>query len=306
MTADPDRALGFIDRYEACPLCAGTDLVPDFTIERAGGLLRWSLCRGCDLTFQNPRLDEATLRAIYAGDEYWEGGAYRSYAETEPLRIAQSRRRLRRIRIVSGTARGRLLDVGCATGFFGKVARESGFDVLGIEPSPKMAAYARESHGLEIFRGTLEEWPLERERFDLVTLWGTDSHFLHPLEGFSKLQAALVPRGILAMNYQNFHHWIRRVFPGLKRSWNALYNFSDRSFEVLLEKTGFEILYRGLELQRVSADHLLRVLKLGVPRFVSRLPLLVPALSFSLVIARKIASGLPAGNGRSYNPPRTP
>ena len=250
--------------------------------------LQWSRCGSCDLTFQNPRLDEQSILSIYHGSDYWDKEAYASYAEGDAPRIAQSVRRLDTIRKVTGLPGGRVLDVGCATGFFGFAASQAGFDVVGVDPSPEMIEVGRSKYGLEMRCGTLEAVELEEGHYDLVTLWGTDSHFLNPLDGFSKLAKSLEPGGFLAMNYQNFHHWVRFVFPGLKRSWNALYNFSDRSFDVMLERVGLTLRYRRTEWQLVSVDHLLRVLKLWRPERVRRRVVLVPAVSFPLVIAQKL------------------
>src|SRR5262249_36914405 len=154
-------------------------------------------CRACTLTFQNPRLAADVIQWIYSSAEYWgdanpnKTSAYYRYEQNDHLRIKQSERRLKIIMKVSGVRSGNLLDVGCATGFFGHVAAENGFTVTGIEPSQRMAQFGQQQYGVNIKVGTLEDTELPGAHFDLVTLWGTDSHFLHPREGFAKLALAL-------------------------------------------------------------------------------------------------------------------
>jgi SAM-dependent methyltransferase len=52
---------------------------------------------------------------------------------------------------------GRLLEVGCASGWVLKAARDQGWEVLGIEAAPKFARFARDELGLDIFEGPLAE-----------------------------------------------------------------------------------------------------------------------------------------------------
>jgi 2-polyprenyl-3-methyl-5-hydroxy-6-metoxy-1,4-benzoquinol methylase len=285
--------LRFADKYRACPVCdSSSDLVPSFELALHGRTIHWDHCGRCGLTFQNPRLDVETIKSIYASDAYWghEKGAeivYSRYEQQDYIRIRQSHRRLARIKRATGIAGGKLLDVGCATGFFSHVAQQHGFAPTGVDPSGPMVSFGRQRYGLDIRQQTLEEFDGERGAFDLVTLWGTDSHFLHPREGFAKLTAFLRPGGALAMNYQDFSHWIRIAFPGIKRSWNALSLLSTRTLRFLFDQLGLDVVYHRTEWQWAPLSHVFRVAKLPVPSFLQRVVCCVPAVSFPLVIARK-------------------
>jgi methyltransferase family protein len=287
-------SLRFIARYEQCPLCGETTLVPDFTYDWEGVRLTWDRCVSCDLVFQNPRLSEESIRAGYASTNYFGGAdagslsAYSNYTRSDPIRIAQSKKRLARVQRVSGVAAGRLLDVGIASGSSGVAAQAAGFDVTCVEPDPELAGFASEQYGLKVLQQTIDDCHFEPGSYDIATLWGTDSHFLHPLHGFEILANALRDGGMLAMTYQDFSHPIRWIFPKLKTSWNVMYNFSDRSFDVLMAKLGLTVLYRGLEFQSVTLDHFCRVLRLRLPPKVLRhWTMTVPAVSFRFVVARK-------------------
>jgi 2-polyprenyl-3-methyl-5-hydroxy-6-metoxy-1,4-benzoquinol methylase len=172
------------------------------------------------------------MRALYKASSYFGDNslsAYDDYTKHDAARIAQSHRRLDLMRSRAGISGGALLDIGGASGFFGYAAKQRGFDVTCVEPDDATCAFGRSSYGLDMRADTLETFDAKGRLFDVVTLWGTDSHFENPLEGFRKINSMLKPSGMLAMNYQNFDHPIRRVFPGIKQSWNSSYNLSEKS-----------------------------------------------------------------------------
>jgi hypothetical protein len=92
---------------------------------------------------------------------------------------------------------------------------------------------------------------------------------------------------VLAMNPQDFDHWIRRVFPRLMIGWNVMFNLSNRSLDVLTRKLGLTLIHRGLEWQTVAVDHVFRVLRVRAPAALRFGVIAVPAVSFPLIIARK-------------------
>lgn len=283
----------FIPKSEHCPLCGSDNIAPEFFLILENRKISWYFCKVCDLVFQNPRLDEKTIKEIYASGVYWGEknvvgfSVYSQYQDDDYIRFRQSKLRLKKIMDITGIKSGRLLDVGCATGFFGFVAAKYGFQVTGIEPSAKMADFGRLNYNLNIQCATLEDSNLEKDFYDIVTLWGTDSHFLNPRQGFEKIVFSLKPGGILAMNYQNFRHWIRFLFPRLKKTWNAIYNLSDKSMAFLLKELNLHLLYKGLEWQWVSWDHFFHIIKLPSPGVLKKKVIFLPAISFPLIIAKK-------------------
>ena len=288
-----NSTITFIDRYKTCPLCDSTELVPAHTIRFSSDNLSWDRCTNCTLVFQNPRLSESSIRALYIATDYFgrqpqtNSAAYMDYVRYDPIRIEQSRRRMIRVINAGGIRAGRLLDVGSATGFFGVAAREAGFDVTCIEPDIELANYGSKEYGLTFINDNFENCALRHEWYDVVTLWGTHAVLLHPLRSFEQLALALKPGGLLAMNVQDFHHWIRRIFPRLMTGWNVMFNLSSRSLNVLMQKLDFAVIDQSMEWQLITLDHLFRVLRLRGPSVLRPIVVKVPAVSFPVVIARK-------------------
>jgi len=227
------------------------------------------------------------LHTLYGSSNYFSGGAYRDYMRDDWIRIAQGQRRIKRIVARTGIAGGRLLDVASASGFFGVAARSVGFDVTCIEPDEKLARMGREAYGLLIIAATVEDCELEPAAYDIVTIWGADVHFLHPVHSIEKLVTALKPGGVLALTYQASDHWIRRIFPRMMTGWHMIYNHTDRSFEATLRRLGLELVSRELEWQTVTVDHICRLLRLNAPGWLRVGVVRAPAISFRTVIARK-------------------
>ena len=150
-------------------------------------------------------------------------------------------------------------------------------------PSPRMAA---RNTGL-FFADTLENCSLDGERYDVITVWGSNSVQLHPLRSFEQLVCALKPGSVLAMNTQDFDYWIRRIVPRLMISWNVMFNLSNRSLDVLMRKLGLTLIHRGLEWQMVAVDHILRVLRVRASAALRCGVIAVPEVSFPLIMARK-------------------
>ena len=86
----------------------------------------------------------------YADHEY-ASGVYSEYAKSRDLKIATARPRLAAIKQLAEGKR--LLDVGCATGFFLEAATEEGFDVRGVEFSTVAIGLSRPDIRERIVRG---------------------------------------------------------------------------------------------------------------------------------------------------------
>ncbi len=203
-------------------------------------------CTGCGLVFVSPRVAADRLPEVY-GERYWHSPEARSYGYTDYRGEEANWRRTyeRRAKILDGRLRpgARILDVGCAAGFFAELMRERGFDVWGIEVSGPMAAEAgRRLGGGRVHHGTLFDAPYDEASFDLITFWDVVEHLPDPVGALHDAHRLLKPHGLLLIETQNVESRFARL---MGRRWQHfkqvehLWHFSPATAGRLLDAGGF-------------------------------------------------------------------
>jgi 2-polyprenyl-3-methyl-5-hydroxy-6-metoxy-1,4-benzoquinol methylase len=182
------------EHHRRCVVC-GNDK-PTLVLRKDGySIVR---CTACGLMYVGEDPAKIDFDSIY-GESYYTGGndqVFSDYLGEERARRASARRRVWALRLVR--ARGRLLDVGCAAGFFLAEARDF-YDVQGVEFSEFSSRFAREHFGLNVFNGTLLQAGLEASQFDLVTLWDVIEHVPDPDAVLAEAARLLKPDGRLVL-----------------------------------------------------------------------------------------------------------
>ncbi|OGI37855.1 MAG: hypothetical protein A2612_05540 [Candidatus Moranbacteria bacterium RIFOXYD1_FULL_44_12] len=140
--------------------------------------------------------------------------------------------------------KGKLLDVGAATGHFLELARKNGWEASGIEISKYAAKKARKK-GLEIAVGDFENHEFSENCFDAVTFWDVLEHFGKPDLAFKQARKILRTGGILAINTPDSRSVLARIFG---KRWHAIVPpnhlnlFNCDNLKAVLEKNGFEVM----------------------------------------------------------------
>jgi len=167
-------------------------------------------------------------------------------------RGARERMWRRRLRLLDGLDRGRLLDVGCAEGDFLLAAREAGFEIEGTELSGHAAAEASAVTGALVHQGNLGDACLPAASFDVVTIWHVLEHILVPGDTLREARRLLVPGGRLLVAVPNRWNTLFSAFYRIARGRPLhLYDPGDReqhlhhwdpaSLRAALEKHGFSV-----------------------------------------------------------------
>jgi SAM-dependent methyltransferase len=159
------------------------------------------VCQECGLGRSEARdFDPASY---YTGD-YFSGGhadGYGDYLGAEPVlrrEFAHTVDFIRRFR-----PGGRLLEIGCAYGFFLQEAKRH-FEVTGIELAEDAAAHARR-HGLDVVTGIADAPTLARlGSHDVIVLLDVIEHLPDPRETLRLSARHLEPGGIIVLTTGDF------------------------------------------------------------------------------------------------------
>ena len=229
-----------------CNLCGETDTR---TMFHKNGV-DFVRCRACGLEFVHPLPDMQAMHALYSSARYYSTDnisqyGYDDYVRNKHLYVNLFNRRLDDILVYTGGQRGRLLDVGCATGVLIELARLRGWQVSGVDVSEYATGIARDYYNLDVFTGELAQAAYPGEHFDVVVMDDVVEHVADPSALVAEAHRVLKPGGLLTINTPNRaglwhllmgHRWFHY------KQTEHTYFFSPRVITRLLEAHGFRVL----------------------------------------------------------------
>jgi 2-polyprenyl-3-methyl-5-hydroxy-6-metoxy-1,4-benzoquinol methylase len=215
-----------------CPLCQSARTRVKFSVVNE--------CSDCGFIFA--ALERYDPSGIYS-QNYFKGDVYRDYIGERHVRTKIFREKLKLIKPYI-PPRGRLLDIGCAAGFFLQLMNDIGYETYGVEISEHAAHYAQQEMGLDVFRGDLSEADFQRDFFDVITMWDVLEHLPDFLSALKECNRILDRQGRLIIETVNADSLLARI---LGRRWPLfappyhLSYFNKESLRKALELSGFTI-----------------------------------------------------------------
>jgi SAM-dependent methyltransferase len=225
------------DPTAACWACGGAS-APDGRYKRA----RLWRCGACGFRFL-PLASQAAAKELYTASyfaDYSPTGGYDEQAAHRRHEAGVRGELLAR----HAAAPGRLLEIGCASGWFLQEATRRGFAARGVEPGREQAELAARRTGLPVFGGTIEEADLDEGALDVVCGWHVLEHVVDPATALARLRGALAPGGLLLLEVPNVDSRMAQRFG---ESWlhfdlpHHVGHYAPRSLRTILERTGFAV-----------------------------------------------------------------
>ena len=147
-----------------------------------------------------------------------------------------------------------IMDIGCGNAGLLHLARESGWEVAGMELSQQAADAIREDQDIDVIVSDFLRYENpEGRRYDVVALRHVLEHLPDPVLAMQRIGALLKDNGLALLEFPNtgsFSYKLKRILKnrGLKNAkypaeWRPghVNEYCRKSFEYLLDQTGFEL-----------------------------------------------------------------
>jgi SAM-dependent methyltransferase len=233
-----------------CPLCGGKNFGPllkarDFHYGNPGEFAVVQ-CAKCSLAVLDPMLDESEVARFYPQNYY---AFVDRFSANRPSRLRNV------MRSIVGTREhetkdpkfelpGKLLDVGCGSGWFLSKMRANGWDVTGVEPSLDAVKMGQTEEGLNIFPGALPDANFPSNSFDYIRFNHSFEHMTDPNQILAEVHRILADDGKLMLGIPNRSGLNAKLFGPLW--WHLAvplhpFSYSTRTISQMLEKHSFKV-----------------------------------------------------------------
>ncbi|MEW6095170.1 MAG: class I SAM-dependent methyltransferase [bacterium] len=228
-----------------CLLCK----FKDYKIIKAINEYNFKECKNCGLIYLDHQPDEGALKELYP-EKYFHSQHPEGYHDVIVRKDDVINYRLKAIvDLINNLSpnKGRLLEVGCAVGYFLELAQASGWEAQGVELSPWASQYAREKTKVQVATGKLEEVRFPDAYFDAIVMIELIEHTQNPNIFLKEVYRILKPDGMILIttpNSKSIHGKIwKRTFQETFLIPEHLFLFSIPTIKRILELINFRIIH---------------------------------------------------------------
>ncbi|HEU4791349.1 MAG TPA: class I SAM-dependent methyltransferase [Flavobacterium sp.] len=137
-------------------------------------------------------------------------------------------------------SKGLIVDIGAGTGDFLTVAQNDGWKTIGVEPSDKAKAIAK-NKGVSFVENTSE---LESHTFDVISMWHVLEHVPNLDEQIKELKRLLKPTGTLIVAVPNFKSFDAKHYGNFWAAYDVpihFWHFSKTAIQKLFAKENMKL-----------------------------------------------------------------
>ncbi len=233
-------------KLNACPLCGNSQfknymVVKDHAV--SGESFALSKCLNCRLVFTNPRPDDQNLHRYYQHPEYISHVNRPQNLQQwiyQTVRYFTLRQKINWINQLN-PKKSHLLDFGCGTGAFLKVAQRSGWNCQGVEPDEK-ALQSAINQNLTV-KADLAD--LSQKQYGVITLWHVLEHLPDLTQTVKQLLSTLPKSGQLWVAVPNRDSFDCRYYQEYWAGYDIprhLYHFNQENTRFLASKFKLKII----------------------------------------------------------------
>ncbi|MBL0103305.1 MAG: class I SAM-dependent methyltransferase [Bacteroidetes bacterium] len=234
-----------MENLNACPVCGSTKFEKfldciDYTVSKKAFSI--VSCSSCNLHFTNPRPGAAEIGPYYESKDYISHSNSKTGLINRVYQTVRSYSLKKKVELINSLAsKGALLDIGCGTGEFLFAAKNNGWNVKGVEPSPAARKMAIDNYKLDIV-GEESINTLNPASFEIITMWHVLEHVHELKKRIGELHKLLKSGGVAVIAVPNMNSYDAKHY---KEHWAAydvprhLYHFTAPVIKKAFEQEGF-------------------------------------------------------------------
>jgi 2-polyprenyl-3-methyl-5-hydroxy-6-metoxy-1,4-benzoquinol methylase len=216
-------------------------------------------CNHCDLVYTNPRIKaDIIVDSCAQGDDE----VYVSQEEGRKVTFQEGFNWIKEATNpqTENEYKPKILDIGCAAGFFLSVAKENGFDPYGVELNKWLAEWGMKRYDLKnVKAGTLEAAEWKDNFFDYLTMWDVLEHVPDPMTTLKEMNRITKKNGYVVISYPDFSSILAKLFG---RKWwfllsHHIFYFTPTTMEAMLKKAGFRVVTDKMHWQDLKLTYML-------------------------------------------------
>lgn len=209
-----------------------------------GELFSIKECEGCKFWVTSPRPDNDELGKYYDPENYISHSNSSKTLMDKAYQVVRNYSLKKKVKLINriNAGTGKLLDYGAGTGHFLLAAKNSGWEVQGVEVSEDARKVALEENKLGLMAP--ENLVVEKSSFSVITLWHVLEHLPNLNDQLQKFYDCLDQNGKLVIAVPNHESSDSKHY---KSRWAALdvplhlWHFKKSNMKTLAEKHGFRI-----------------------------------------------------------------
>lgn len=234
------------EKLDQCPVCKNKQfdnymICDDYSV--SGESFALVKCQNCELVFTNPRPEQHNLYKYYKSDQYISHTNKANslinllYKLVRQYTLKHKSKLIRELN--SGV--GEVLDYGCGTGDFIKVASENDWQAFGYEPDEDAKKIAIQNNP-ELIKDSLKNVPND---LDVITAWHVVEHISDLTNTLQSLSKKLKKNGHFVIAVPNHKSHDAEHYG---QQWAAydvprhLYHFDRNSMSYLINKLKFKLI----------------------------------------------------------------
>ena len=195
-----------------------------------------------DLVYIHPQPSEQNLPSYYESEDYISHTDGKRSLFEKVYHFIKSIALKNKLNLINSlqTSKGTLLDIGAGTGEFLSVAKENGWQTVGVEPSEKAKSIALKK-GVAFMENTSD---LDDASIDVITMWHVLEHVPDVEKQIVELKRLLKPEGIILIAVPNFNSFDAKYYGAFWAAYDVprhLWHFSKTAIQSLFKKEGLQL-----------------------------------------------------------------